>query len=92
MDSDGTLIITRGPLSSGTALTVQFAVEGNKPYLVVDFGVPPAVEDICRWIHQNQIRVLNVAGPRESNSPGIYGSAKELLGKILRQFSAPARR
>ncbi|MDD5455346.1 MAG: putative molybdenum carrier protein [Candidatus Ratteibacteria bacterium] len=35
------------------------------------------------WIMANDIRVLNVAGPRESKSPGIYKTAKKFLEKVL---------
>jgi len=33
------------------------------------------VEETARWLEQHRIRVLNVAGPRESEQPGIYAQA-----------------
>src|SRR5437870_9182944 len=36
LDSDGTLILTRGRPTGGTALTIQIAAESGKPYFVVD--------------------------------------------------------
>src|SRR5213080_1459301 len=39
-DSDGTLILARGPLRGGTALTKTFAERYGRPYLVVDPRAP----------------------------------------------------
>lgn len=36
------------------------------------------------WIENYDIKVLNVAGPRESDEPGsVYEQAKELLRELL---------
>ena len=79
LESDGTLIINMGVLKSGTALTVKIAQEYNKPLLIVqlDHDYEPGV--ISRWINENQIEILNVAGPRESKVPRIYEKSKALL-------------
>src|SRR5687768_17045759 len=37
-DSDGTLVITDGPLDRGTAVTIRWAEELGKPHLVVDLS------------------------------------------------------
>jgi hypothetical protein len=36
-----------------------------------------------RWLHAHKITVLNVAGPRESESPGIYQAARGCLRAVL---------
>ena len=41
------------------------------------------VERVHEWLQANQIAVLNVAGPRESQSPGIYAAARRLLGDVV---------
>lgn len=82
-DSDGTLILTVGPVSGGTALTVEFAEKHNCPHLVMDLATEPPAEAARRWIEQNRIRILNVAGPRESNQPGIYDLAAVVLRRLL---------
>jgi hypothetical protein len=38
---------------------------------------------VVRWLRDNSVSALNVAGPRESEAPGIYGQALALLCAIL---------
>jgi hypothetical protein len=84
-DSDGTLVIVEGPTVGGTTLTVDMAVRYEKPHLIVDLLRPhDDVRDSVRaWIAKNKIRVLNVAGPRESTTPGINAKTKALLRRVL---------
>jgi hypothetical protein len=83
--SDGTLIINKGELTNGTKLTYDFTVKYLKPCLIVqldDNQTDPA--QVVRWIEGQQIRVLNVAGPRESKHPdGIYQEAFHYLLRII---------
>ncbi len=81
-DSDGTLVLHRGSLSGGTALTVELTKENNKPCLVIDLTTSPS-QRLLDWIRQHRIRTLNVAGPRESGSPGIYREACSFLLEAL---------
>src|SRR5438105_8892816 len=37
-DTDGTLILTRGPVTGGTALTLEVARRLSKPCLIIDLG------------------------------------------------------
>ena len=82
-DSDGTLILNRGELNGGTAYTARVADELGKPYLVVNLEESPDVEEVITWIRRHDIRVLNVAGPRENKCPGIYREAAGLLVTLL---------
>jgi len=36
-------------------------------------------QNLCQWIKENKINVLNIAGNRESFSPGIEKRAYEFL-------------
>lgn len=84
-DSDGTLIINRGDLDGGTLATQVFAQRLNKPHLVVqlDHGVTAeVVASVIEWAQRNDIKTLNVAGPRESKRPGIYSLTRELLVEV----------
>lgn len=83
-DADGTLILTRGQPIGGTALTAALARRLGKPYLLVDLEDAPDPAAINQWIDERGIRVLNIAGPRESTCPGIYGQAAALLDRLLR--------
>jgi hypothetical protein len=88
-DSDGTLIIVPQlplPVSivDGTKLTITHAVEKNKPNLVVDLSNrEEAISQISNWVHENDIRVLNIGGPRESSWPGINKETAELLEELF---------
>ena len=84
-DADGTLILTRGRPTGGTALTAALAERQGKPYLLVNLEDAPDPTAINAWIAERGIRVLNVAGPRESICHGIYGQATSLLAMLLRK-------
>jgi hypothetical protein len=83
LDSDGTLILMRGRPTGGTALTLQIAAENAKPYLVIDLNGELDPVRVRTWCRTHQIRVLNVAGARESETPGIYDLAGRFLRAIL---------
>ncbi len=87
-DSDATLILSRGRLSGGAALTRNIARTRKKPVLVLDLRTATP-DDAVSWIRRQAISVLNVAGPRESGAPGIYGEASSYLRQVL--GSVPAR-
>ncbi len=71
-DSDGTLIILLGEMDKGTQLTLKFAQEYGKPvFLFNDSGTADEIS-FRNWMAENNIRVLNIAGPRESSTKGMY--------------------
>jgi hypothetical protein len=82
-EADGTLILTKGPANGGTALTIELAIELEKPHLIIDLykkGNPIKVKE---WGEKNKIEILNVAGPRESKVPGIHDKAVDFLKLIF---------
>lgn len=92
-DSDGTLIICAGPLTGGTALTVREARRFRKPYAVVNLLLPrnevdQALVRTGRWLQAKEVRVLNVAGPRASQHPGIGPMAAEFLTRLMQEVRA----
>ncbi|MFH1548783.1 MAG: putative molybdenum carrier protein [Candidatus Omnitrophota bacterium] len=80
-DSDGTLVLNEGELTGGTAFTVECAKKHKKPYLIVDLDNCSAnvLDAFWNWIEKNNIKILNMAGPRESKLQGIYKIAKKFL-------------
>jgi hypothetical protein len=82
-EADGTLILTKGPVSGGTALTLQLVVEYKKPHLIIDLYDKIDPLAVREWGEKNQIEILNVAGPRESKVPGIYDRTVDFLKKVL---------
>ena len=70
-DSDGTLIISLRPqLEGGSKTTFELAQRAGKPCLHLHAG-NASVSAIRAFVERHAIRVLNVAGPRESREPGI---------------------
>jgi len=86
MDADATLIIYTEDMDQGTLATKDFAFEYRKPVFVWRIGVNKNVLQFRRWIDNNKIQVLNIAGPRASNAPGIYGETLDLLDILLDDF------
>jgi len=85
-DSDGTVIISRGKLTGGSAYTLKLAKKHNRPYFHVDlkqYEVLPAALEILSWLDDNSIKVMNVAGPRASKDPKIYKKVREVLEGVL---------
>ena len=83
-DSDATLILKRGLLGGGTALTADLARRVRRPCLVVDLDESPDPAICAAWLQEHRISVLNVAGPRESHNPGIYHLARQYIERIWR--------
>jgi hypothetical protein len=90
-DSDGTLVLTRGRPSGGTALTISLARRHRRPILVLDLAQDPDPDEVRRWAEVEGIGVLNVAGPRESLQPRIRGEARGFLLDALRPPAASPR-
>ena len=85
-DSDGTLILTRGTPFGSTALTLAVARGLGRPALVVDFDCSADHAHVLDWIRDRGLAVLNVAGPRESTSPGIYHAARAYLENLFGEW------
>jgi len=81
--SDGTLILICGVYDRGTSLTAEICRKMKKPLLIVDLEESDEISYISGWIETSHICTLNIAGPREKSSPGIYKSAVELLEILL---------
>jgi hypothetical protein len=87
--SDATLIIHFGQLEGGTAFTRQCCITEDKPYLVIDASEEEQlalVQQIVDFIRQNNIQVLNVAGPRASKVPVAQEITKRLLITVLKSL------
>ena len=96
IDSDATLILVDAlPLVGGTAYTADYAAKNGRPCKVVLLSDADAVTQIRDWMLslEDSVRpgqpggiVLNVAGPRESGSPGIFARAKKTLLEVFAFF------
>jgi hypothetical protein len=90
--SDGTLLV--GDYSAGgTAFTLQIATEATKPVFFAPYerNCDSLNQDFLQafreWLRNYAIRTINVAGNRESASPGIGDFTRRLLVSALTGFS-----
>lgn len=85
VSSDATLILCRGELRGGTRLTRQYARRYAKPLLVIDLAErdPEAIRRVHNWLSDVEVATLNVAGPRESQNPGIHSQALKFLREVF---------
>lgn len=82
-DSDGTLILDGGRPSQGTHATALAAERFERPCLVVVIPGTDTLGAVQEWMTGHRIGILNVAGARESEAPGIYDAACRYLNALL---------
>ena len=58
-------------LTGGSLKTLELAIKHRKPHLHLSASKANAAQELKKWIQQNNIRVLNVAGPRTSKEPEV---------------------
>ena len=84
-DSDATLILTRcGVDSKGSDLAKRCASELDRPCVEIALdsaGAEAAVEEFLMALREPV--ALNIAGPRESESSGIYQQSLRVLNHVL---------
>jgi hypothetical protein len=87
-DSDATLLLSPVPPAGGTGLTLDLARNLGKPSLLLDPSADsPAAASA--WLARIAPARLNVAGPRESEAPGVYWLALRFLREALTPPGAP---
>jgi len=85
IDSSGTLIISHGRLSDGSDYTRKMAIKHHRPWLHIDLSKTPAFKAatlIRSWLDENEIEILNVAGPRASKDDQIYSAVLKLIESV----------
>lgn len=84
--SHGTVIFYDSTLYGGTEQTLLFCIKARKPYKLIDISMvsgDAAVAAIKTFIDQFKVEVLNVAGPRASNSTAVYGYVKAVMAGVI---------
>jgi len=87
-DSDATVIIYFESISGGTEKTLLYCLNEKKPYLLIDGGSITqdiASKQIKYFIDENQISLLNVAGPRASTEIRGYEYTKQVITLMLKR-------
>ena len=82
-NSDGTIRFAANFRSPGEICTLKAIVANDKPYIDVDVKNPLPADYVAKWIKENNIEVLNVAGNRESTYPGIEAFVIKYLKEVV---------
>ena len=86
IDSDGTAVIYFCNPTGGTKQTIDFCIQEQKPYALIDaevLTVEQAINKIQKFIGLYTISILNVAGPRTSEEPAAYAYARKTIKGVL---------
>jgi hypothetical protein len=71
-DGDATVLFSIQPnLRGGSKRTMEFARAHKKPNLHLCAGDKAAAEKLKAFTEEHRVKILNVAGPRASNEPGV---------------------
>jgi hypothetical protein len=85
-DSDATVIMSlHRSISGGTELTQRLAVALGKPWIHVsaDLGIDQATRQVRVFLCEQSVKILNVAGPRESEAPDVRRFVMDVLSRLL---------
>ena len=98
IDSDITVIFTYGQPAGGSKSTAEFAKKHGRPWMHIDLKEPndeKLAQEIIAYFNNNFQSigannapanfVVNVAGSRESNAPGIHERVKEIMLQVLKK-------
>lgn len=95
-DSDATVVFTvEARIVGGTLLTLEIARRLNKPLLCLHRGnaasptVASAASKLIRFLCDNRVQRLNVAGPRGSQQPEAAEYGRSVLKRVFN--SLPGR-
>ena len=89
-DSDGTVVIYPGELYGGTDQTVRFCLDLKRPHQLIDaskISAEGAAKLIAEFVRENEIGILNIAGPRQSEWTEGYDYASRVLSAFLQRYS-----
>jgi len=82
-DSDATLILSVRTPEGGTAFTRECASHYGRPCLIVSPEDEQSVAQVSNWLDCHPVRILNIAGSRESEQPGIFQCSRLFLFRLL---------
>jgi Circularly permutated YpsA SLOG family len=87
-DSDMTLVIANN-FDGGSKLTVEMCFKQKKPVMHIhtsDLTSEKGLEEVLGWLLKKKHDVINIAGNRESKSPGIEKVAELFLRSLFRSI------
>jgi hypothetical protein len=108
VDSDATVVFTEKTPTGGSLRTIEFCLKHRKPWHQISLALESrtrVVSQIVAWLRGEiaydyedyEARppadcVLNVAGSRESKSPGIADAVEAIMVDVLREVNPDCRK
>lgn len=89
-DSDATIIIYERELHGGTRFTLECCERLQRPHKLINAAkksAEDAANELIDFFNEQKIRVLNVAGPRQSDWPGGYDFTFRALEMFIKGCS-----
>lgn len=86
LNSDGTLLISRGEKTVESQYAVEAALRHKRQFLHVDLSQHSAFEAaslVSSWVSMNHVLVAFVTGPTDRQDSAIYHQAKKILETAL---------
>jgi len=87
-EADATFVLIDRQADKGTLLTIELCKTHNKKLMEADLSGRVDDKQVVQWILNNKITILNIAGSRETSSPGIYEKAYRMLRKVMIEIVA----
>jgi hypothetical protein len=92
-DSDATVLFSIQPtLSGGSKRTMEFARKQEKPCLHLCAADSAPADRLKAFTEEHRVTILNVAGPRASNEPGVGEFVMRILDKAFGETDEGVRR
>jgi hypothetical protein len=86
-DADRLMLLVDGAglqVSKGSAAARDFSASMGKPHVLLDLDAEDALALACAFLGaMKKATTLCIAGPRQSEAPGIYAKAHKFLGRLF---------
>jgi hypothetical protein len=87
-DSDVTVLFSIAPiLTGGSKKTAEFASQHHKPCIHIHERMLDGPQRLKEFLEANEVRTLNVAGPRASNEPQVgqfvFATLDRVFGSLM---------
>lgn len=84
--SDATIWFGENKWSAGKQCTFKFIKKHNKPSLDLDTKKLPKPDVVIKWIKDNNVKTLNIAGNSEQTTKGIEEIVHKFLVEVFKNF------
>lgn len=89
VESDAVLAFVFKYPDKGTSFAIEYAKKIKKPFYMVFLKkkMQNRISGVIRFMNNNSFRWVNIIGPRESNSKGIYSETYLFLSELWNKIN-----